>query len=116
MYAQIALALASAAYKYKEASDADKEAKAEAARAPKSVMPESAKVALAESENLAKGRSAGALAAEKSLAESVATKVYRSERSSTSPAQVQASLSGAQALESKANVFCENYRCSLKKG
>lgn len=95
------LALASSAMQYADASKKESKAKEEAKGAPKSVIPQSAKIALAESSNIAKGRSAGAAEAERAIKESAATASYRAERASTGSTQLQEAISGAQAAESK---------------
>jgi hypothetical protein len=79
----------------------ESQAEEEAAKAPKSVIPESAYAALSEASNLAKGRSSGAARAEQSLGEAAATAAYRAERGATSGQQLQAAVSGAHATEQK---------------
>lgn len=101
MTAMLAMALVSSALKIKEGEEAKRKAAEEAAKAPKSVVPETAYTALAEASNVAKGRSAGAARAEQSLGEAAATAAYRAERGTTSTQQLQGAISAAQGMEQK---------------
>jgi len=94
-------ALASSAYQMYQGKKTQDSAKEEAAKAPKSVIPESAKLALAHGSNLAKGRMAGAQQAEQSLDEAEATASYRAEKGSTSTQQYQGLVSAAQGMKQR---------------
>jgi len=95
------ISLASAGIKAYQGSRLQQRAKEEAASAPKSVIPETARTGLAHASNVAKGRMAGAAEAERAMDEAEASVAYRGERAATSAQQLQGLISAGQGTRSR---------------
>ncbi len=99
--AMLAMSLLGSAVKVGSGAYKVSQAEKEAGKIPLAEVPDSAKQALAIAENQAKGRSAGAVEAERTIKETQASADYRSERGTTSGQQLQSAISSHQGTTGK---------------